>query len=136
MSIVKEFREFAARGNVIDLAVAVVMGTAFGAITKSLVDDIIMPVVGLVLGGADFSNLFITLRAAVGDTPAVTLNYGVFINVIINFIIVAFAMFLLVKGINSLKRKQAEAPAEDAPAPPPEDVALLREIRDLLKKGQ
>ena len=136
MSIVKEFREFAARGNVIDLAVAVVMGTAFGAITKSLVDDIIMPVVGLVLGGADFSNLFITLRSAVGDTPAVTLNYGVFINVIINFIIVAFAMFLLVKGINSLKRKQAEAPAEDAPAPPPEDVALLREIRDLLKKGQ
>jgi large conductance mechanosensitive channel len=136
MSIVKEFREFAARGNVIDLAVAVVMGTAFGAITKSLVDDNIMPVVGLVLGGADFSNLFITLRAAVGDTPAVTLNYGVFINVIINFIIVAFAMFLLVKGINSLKRKQAEAPAEDAPAPPPEDVALLREIRDLLKKGQ
>jgi len=136
MSIVKEFREFAARGNVIDLAVAVVMGTAFGAITKSLVDDIIMPVVGLVLGGADFSNLFITLRAAVGDTPAVTLNYGVFINVIINFIIVAFAMFLLVKGINSLKRKQAQAPAEDAPAPPPEDVALLREIRDLLKKGQ
>jgi large conductance mechanosensitive channel len=134
MSIVKEFREFAARGNVIDLAVAVVMGTAFGAITKSLVDDIIMPVVGLVLGGADFSNLFVTLRAAVGDTPAVTLNYGVFINVIINFIIVAFAMFLLVKGINSLKRKQDVAPAE-AP-PPPEDVVLLKEIRDLLKARQ
>jgi large conductance mechanosensitive channel len=102
MSILKEFREFAARGNVIDLAVAVVLGTAFGAITKSLVDDIIMPVVGLLLGGVDFSNFFITLKAAVGDMPAVTLNYGVFINVVINFIIVAFAMFLLVKCINSL----------------------------------
>jgi large conductance mechanosensitive channel len=136
MSILKEFREFAARGNVIDLAVAVVLGTAFGAITKSLVDDIIMPVVGLLLGGVDFSNFFITLKAAVGDMPAVTLNYGVFINVVINFIIVAFAMFLLVKGINSLKRKQQAAPAEEKPAPPPEDVVLLKEIRDLLKARQ
>jgi len=131
MSLVKEFREFAARGNVIDLAVAVVMGTAFGAITKSLVDDIIMPVVGILLGGADFSAYKITLRAAADGVAAVTLNYGVFINVCINFIIIAFAMFLLVKGINSLKRKQETAP-EEAPAPPREEV-LLEEIRDLLR---
>jgi large conductance mechanosensitive channel len=131
MSLVKEFREFAARGNVIDLAVAVVMGTAFGGITKSLVDDIIMPVVGILLGGADFSAYKVTLRAAAEGVPAVTLNYGVFINVCINFIIIAFAMFLLVKGINSLKRKQETAP-EEAPAPPREEV-LLEEIRDLLK---
>jgi large conductance mechanosensitive channel len=96
MSLVKEFREFAARGNVIDLAVAVVMGTAFGGITKSLVDDIIMPVVGILLGGADFSAYKVTLRAAAEGVPAVTLNYGVFIIVCINFIIIAFAMFLLV----------------------------------------
>jgi len=136
MSMFREFKEFAARGNVIDLAVAVVMGTAFGAITKSLVDDIVMPIVGLAVGNVDFSRLVITLREAAGDMPAVTINYGVFINVLINFIIIAFAMFLLVKGINSLKRKQAEAPPEEKPAPPPADVLLLTEIRDLLKARQ
>ena len=134
MSLVKEFREFAARGNVIDLAVAVVMGGAFGGITKSLVSDVIMPVVGLALGNISFSDLKLTLKSATETAPAVTLNYGVFVDVVINFIIVAFAMFMLVKVINKLKRKEEAAPEPAAPPAPPRQEVLLEEIRDLLKK--
>ena len=135
----KEFREFAMRGNVVDLAVGVIIGAAFGAIVTSLVTDIIMPIIGLITGGMDFSKLVYELKAAsIGpdgkEIAAVTINYGRFINFIITFLIVAFAMFMVVKGMNSMKRK-----AEAAPVPPPETPAqekLLAEIRDLLAKGR
>jgi large conductance mechanosensitive channel len=133
-----EFKKFAMRGNVIDLAVGVVIGAAFGAIVTSLVKDIIMPPVGWAMGGIDFSNFFITLKGPAAATlaeaqkaGAVTVNYGLFINTIINFMIVALALFLLIRAINRL---QAKAP--ETPAAPPEDVTLLREIRDLLKARQ
>lgn len=139
--MLKEFKEFALKGNVLDLAVGVVIGAAFGKIVDSLVKDLIMPVVGLLTGGVDFSNLFAVLKA--GGTPgpyatveiaqkagAVTFNYGVFINTIISFIIIAFAIFLLVKAYNKAK---ATEKIQQPPAPP-EDVLLLREIRDSLKK--
>jgi len=137
----KEFKEFAMRGNVVDMAVGIVIGAAFTSIVNSLVRDVIMPVVGLISGGVDFSNVFITLKGgsfetlkAAQEAGAVTLNIGVFINAIISFVIVAFALFLLIKGMNRLKRKQEEAPAE-AP-PPPREVQLLEEIRDaLVKRG-
>src|SRR6201986_409047 len=132
-----EFKKFAMRGNVIDLAIGVVIGAAFGAIVASLVKDIIMPPIGLAMGGIDFSNFFITLKCAQFATlaeaqkaGAVTINYGVFVNTIINFMIVALALFILIRGINRVQAKPEE-PA--APAAPPEDVTLLREIRDLLK---
>ena len=133
--MLKEFREFAMRGSVIDLAVGVVIGAAFGRIVTSLVNDIIMPPIGLLLGGIDFSNMFITLSggdyatlAAAQEAGAATLNYGVFINTIIQFVIVAFAIFIVVKQINRLKREQPAAPA----APPRQEV-LLEEIRDAIK---
>lgn len=107
-----EFKKFAVKGNVVDLAVAVILGGAFSAIVNSLVNDILMPPIGVLLGGVDFSNLVITLQAASGDTPAVTINYGNFINLIITFIIVALAMFVIIKGLNSLKKEKEEAPAE------------------------
>jgi len=132
-----EFKKFAMRGNVIDLAVGVVIGAAFGAIVASLVKDIIMPPIGYAMGGIDFSNFFFTLKgpyvatlAEAQKVGAVTINYGVFINAIINFLIVALALFVLIRGINRLQAKPAEP---QAPALPPEDVMLLREIRDLLK---
>ncbi len=138
--MLKEFKEFALKGNVVDLAIGIIIGAAFTAIVSSLVDDIIMPPIGLLTGGVDFSQIFVVLK---GDGPyntieqatdagAVTWNIGLFINAVIKFLIVAFAVFLLVKGINRLTRKQEEKPA--APAAPPEDVVLLREIRDLLAK--
>jgi len=133
MSIVREFKEFAMRGNVVDLAVGIIIGISFGKIVSSLVNDVIMPPIGLALGGLDFSNLLVTLKAASGTEPAVSLRYGMFINTVIDFIIVAFVIFLLVKGINSLKRKQEEKPA--APPEPPKQEVLLTEIRDLLKKN-
>ncbi len=110
----KEFREFAMRGNVVDMAVGIIIGGAFGTIVKSLVSDMIMPPIGLLLGNVSFSDLALTLTGAQGETPAVTLNYGLFIDNVISFLIVAFAVFLLVKGINSLKRQEATAP------PPPD----------------
>ena len=133
-----EFKKFAMRGNVIDLAVGVVIGAAFGAIVASLVKDIIMPPVVYAMGGIDFSNFFITLKGPAAATladaqkaGAVTINYGLFINTIINFMVVAIALFILIRGINRL---QTQPPAEPEAAPPPtEDVVLLREIRDLLK---
>ena len=138
--MLKEFKEFAMRGNVLDMAVGIIIGAAFGTIVRSLVNDVIMPPIGLAMGGVDFSNMFITLReggkaagpyaslAAAKDAGAVTLNYGVFVNSIVSFLIVAFAIFMVVKGANSLKEEQAEA----TPAPTA-DQKLLAEIRDLLK---
>jgi len=137
--MLKEFKEFAMRGNVVDMAVGIVIGAAFTSIVKSLVGDVIMPIVGLVTGGVDFSNVFITLKGgqfetlkAAQDAGAVTLNVGLFINAIIAFVIVAFALFLLIRGMNNLKRKQEQKP-EEAP-PPPREVQLLEEIRDALVK--
>ena len=116
MGIIKEFQDFAVKGNVVDMAVGIIIGGAFGTIVKSLVADIIMPPIGLLLGGVDFSNLVLTLKAATADAEAVTLNYGSFINNVISFLVVAWAVFLLVKAMNTLKRKEEEAPAEAAPA--------------------
>lgn len=134
MGMMTEFKEFAMRGNVIDLAVGVVIGAAFGKIVSALVDKVIMPPLGLLIGGVDFSKLAIVLKeatvdAAGKDVPAVVLGYGEFINAIVQFVIVAFAIFLVMKAINRLHQK----PAEAAPATP-EDILLLREIRDALRK--
>ncbi|WP_140719371.1 large-conductance mechanosensitive channel protein MscL [Pseudomonas sp. Hp2] len=137
MGMMSEFKEFAMRGNVIDLAVGVVIGAAFGKIVTSLVEKVIMPPIGLLIGGIDFSKLSWTLKAASVDAagkevPAVVIGYGDFINTVIQFLIVAFAIFMVVKAINRLSRKKAEEPA--TPAPPSEEVVLLREIRDSLRK--
>ena len=137
MGMMSEFKEFAMRGNVIDLAVGVVIGAAFGKIVTALVDNVIMPPIGWLIGGVDFSELAITLQAASVDAagevvPAVEIGIGLFLNALIQFIIVAFAIFMVVKAINRLNRKPEEAPA--APEAPSEDVLLLREIRDSLKR--
>jgi large conductance mechanosensitive channel len=129
--MLKEFRDFIARGNVVDLAVGVIIGGAFGAIVKSLVDQIIMPPIGLITGGVDFAALKWVLKPAAGKAAEVAVGYGVFINTIIQFLIVALAIFLLIKAINTLRREEAVAPAE--PAAPTTTEALLVEIRDLLK---
>ena len=130
MSLIKEFKEFAMRGNVVDLAVGVIIGGAFGKITTSLVSDVLMPPIGMAMGKVDFKDLKLTLKAAEGAATAVTINYGAFLNTIIDFVIVAFALFMVIKTMNRLKKKEAAAPA--APAA---DVVLLTEIRDLLKKA-
>ena len=132
MSVLQEFRDFAMRGNVVDLAIGVIIGAAFGKITTSLVNDVIMPPVGLLVGGVDFSNKLVMLKPAVGDAPAVTLRYGAFINTIIDFLIVAAAIFAVVKVMNSLRRQQETAPPP--PAPPSREVELLTEIRDSLRR--
>ena len=141
--MLKEFKEFAMKGNVLDMAVGIIIGAAFGAIIASLVADVLMPPIGLAMGGMDFGNMFVTLRdgakaagpyaslAEAKAAGAVTLNYGVFVNAIVNFLIVAFSVFLLVKGVNTMRRAQAAAPVPP-PGPTP-DQALLAEIRDLLK---
>ena len=141
----KEFRDFALKGNVIDLAIGVVIGAAFGAIVSSIVDDLFMPLIGLILSGIDFSNLFIVLSnpnnlpvpsvVAAKEAGIATLNYGLFINVVINFFLIAFAVFLLVKFVNRLRAQMVRA-AEETVAPPAEDVLLLREIRDELKRSR
>ena len=134
MSFIQEFKEFAMKGNVIDMAVGVVIGGAFGKIVTSLVSDIMMPVLGLLTGGMNFTDLKIVLKEAVGQTPAVTINYGSFIQVTVDFIIIAFCIFCAIKAINKLK-KPAPAPEPAAPAGPSEEIKLLlTEIRDLLKK--
>jgi large conductance mechanosensitive channel len=132
MSFLQDFKEFAARGNVIDMAVGVIIGGAFGKITASLVNDVIMPPIGILIGGVNFKDLAITIKAAAGDIPAVTIKYGLFINTVLEFLIIAFAVFLMVKGINALKRKEEERPVP-SPEPPPKEELLLTEIRDLLK---
>jgi len=132
MSLASEFKQFAMRGNVVDLAVGVVIGAAFGKIVSSLVGDVIMPVIGLVVGGIDFSDLAITLRAAQGEQPAVLLSYGKLIQQIVDFILVALAVFAVIKLMNRLKRKEEAAPPPAPPAPSAEET-LLTEIRDLLK---
>ncbi len=131
MGFAKEFKEFAMKGNVVDLAVGVIIGAAFGKIVSSLVGDVIMPIIGLIVGGVNFTELKLTLAAASGDKPAVTLNVGTFIQTVFDFTIIAFAIFLSVKGLNKLKN---EKPVEPAPTVKPEEVLLLEEIRDLLKK--
>jgi large conductance mechanosensitive channel len=141
----KEFREFAVRGNVVDMAVGIIIGAAFGRIVDSMVKDLIMPPIGLVVGKVDFTNMFLVLKHGLTPGPyptveaaqkagAVTLNYGMFVNNIVSFVLVAFAVFLLVRSINRLRRKQEDKPKE-AP-PPPEDVVLLREIRDALTSAR
>lgn len=130
MSMISEFKAFAMRGNVVDLAVGLVIGAAFGKIVTSFVNDVLMPPIGMLMGGVNFSNLKVTLKEAVGEIPAITVNYGLFIQTIVDFIIVAFAIFLVVKAMNSMKKKE-----EAAPAPPAADVQLLTEIRDLLKRS-
>ena len=132
MGMMQEFKTFAMRGNVVDMAVGIVIGGAFGKIVSSFVADVIMPPIGLVIGGVDFSKLAITIQEAVGETAAVTVNYGVFIQTVLDFLIVAFAIFVVIKGMNSLKKKEEEAPA--APPEPPKEEILLTEIRDLLKQ--
>jgi large conductance mechanosensitive channel len=140
--MLKEFRDFAIKGNVIDLAIGVIIGAAFGTIVSSLVDDVFMPIIGLVLGRVDFSNLFIVLNnpnnvavsslAAAKDAGVATLNIGLFINAVVKFTIVAFVLFLVVKGINTVRNRQAAAPPAQPPAPTKEEV-LLTEIRDALR---
>ena len=141
--MLKEFREFAMRGNVVDMAVGIIIGAAFGKIVESMVKDLIMPPIGLLLGKVDFSNLFFVLREGSAAGPyltvdaaqkagAVTFNYGIFLNHVLSFVIVAFAVFILIRAINRLRRLEEAKPA--APSAPPEDIVLLREIRDSLKK--
>jgi large conductance mechanosensitive channel len=130
MSMVQEFKDFAMRGNVIDMAVGIVIGGAFGKIVSSFVNDVLMPPIGLALGGVDFSGLSITLQEATEEAAAVTLNWGVFVQTVIDFLIIAFAIFLVVKAMNAAKKKEEEAPAE-----PPKQEVLLTEIRDALRQG-
>ena len=135
-----EFKKFAMRGNVVDMAVGIIIGAAFGKIVSSLVSDIIMPPIGMMMGNVDFSDLFISLSgeefaslAAAKEAGAATINYGLFVNTVLDFVIVAFAIFMLIKAINKLQAKEEEKPAE--PPKPSDEVLLLQEIRDALKKG-
>jgi large conductance mechanosensitive channel len=132
MGMMKEFKEFAVRGNVVDMAVGIIIGAAFGKIVSSLVGDVIMPPIGVLLGEVDFSNLAFTVKEAAGEAPAVVISYGKFIQTVIDFIIIAFAIFIAIKAINSLKRKEEQA-SKTPPQPPAQEV-LLKEIRDLLKE--
>jgi large conductance mechanosensitive channel len=141
--MLKEFKEFIARGNAMDMAVGIIMGAAFSAIVNSLVKDMIMPPIGLITGGVDFTNLFVALNGGTYETlkaaqaaGAPTLNYGIFINQIISFLIISFAIFFLVRSVNRFFRKQEEAPAAPPPPPAPSrEAVLLEEIRDLLKRS-
>jgi large conductance mechanosensitive channel len=136
MGVLQEFKEFAVKGNVVDMAVGIIIGAAFGKIVSSFVGDVIMPPIGVMLGGVDFSSLSITLKDAVDKTPAVVLAYGKFIQTIVDFTIVAFAVFMGIKAINVMKRQEeAQAAPVESPAPSAE-AELLAEIRDLLKSGK
>jgi large conductance mechanosensitive channel len=139
--MLKEFKEFAMKGNVVDLAIGIILGVAFTAIVNSLVNDIIMPPIGVLLGGVDFTDLYINLSGgeypsldAAREAGAATINYGIFINAVITFIIVAWVLFFLIKGMNKMKKAEEEKPA--APAAPPREEVLLEQIRDLLKSQQ
>jgi large conductance mechanosensitive channel len=131
MGMMKEFKEFAVKGNVMDMAVGIIIGAAFGKIVSSFVADVIMPPIGVLVGGINFSSLAFTIKEATAGAPAVVIGYGKFIQTLIDFIIIAFSIFIVIKGINSFKRKEEEAPK--APAEPPAQEVLLAEIRDLLK---
>ena len=131
MSIAKEFREFAVKGNVVDMAVGIIIGAAFGKIVSSLVSDVVTPPLGYIIGGVDFTKLAIALPPMLEGAEAVTIRYGVFLQTLFDFIIVAFAIFMIVKLINRMRRKEEAKPA--APPPPPRQEVLLEEIRDLLK---
>lgn len=132
MKMLQEFRAFAFKGNMIDMAVGIVVGAAFGRVVQSLVRDIIMPPIGIAVGGVDFSELGIVLKQAVGEAEAVTIGYGAFIQTLVDFLIIALAIFVAVKTINAMQRQEEEAPA--VPAPPSEELVVLREIRDALKR--
>lgn len=132
MGMLKEFKDFAVKGNVVDMAVGLIIGAAFGKIVTSAVADVIMPPIGVLLGGVDFSNLAFTVKAATADVPAVLINYGKFIQTVIDFTIIAFTIFIAIKALNNLKRKEEEAP--EAPPEPTAEELLLTEIRDLLKE--
>lgn len=140
MKIIDEFKQFAMRGNVMDMAVGIIIGGAFGKIISSVVSDIIMPPIGLLVGGVNFTDLKITLKDQILDAagvvlnPAVTINYGNFLQVTFDFLIIAFAIFMMIKMMNNLNKKETAPPAPATPPPPPADIALLTEIRDLLKK--
>lgn len=136
MGVLREFKEFAMRGNVMDLAVGVIIGASFGKIVSSLVADVIMPPVGMLLGGVDFTSLKFNLAAPIDGMKSATLNYGNFIQTLVDFTIVAFCIFLIVKGLNTLKRRMEKPEEPAAPPAPPADVVLLTEIRDLLKARQ
>jgi large conductance mechanosensitive channel len=132
MSFIKEFKEFAMRGNVVDMAVGIIIGAAFGKIVSAMVDGVLMPPLGILIGGVDFSKLSIVLKAAHEGSEAVTLKYGMFIQSVVDFIIIAFAIFLAIKALNTLKRSE-EQKTQEKPAPT-QEVVLLKEIRDLLAK--
>jgi large conductance mechanosensitive channel len=135
MKLADEFKAFAMKGNVVDMAVGIIIGAAFGKIVSSLVADVIMPPLGLLIGGVNFTDLKVILKAAAGTNPAVTWNYGNFLQATFDFLIVAFAVFMVIKAINAAKRKEAVAPATPPPPlPPTKEEVLLTEIRDLLKK--
>jgi large conductance mechanosensitive channel len=134
MGMMQEFKKFAMRGNVVDMAVGIIIGGAFGKIVASFVNDVIMPPIGMMIGGVNFSDLAITLKEAVGETPAVMIKYGAFIQTLLDFTIIAFAIFIAVKAMNNLKKKEEEKPA--APPAPSKEEVLLTEIRDLLKQRQ
>ena len=131
MSMMSEFRDFAMRGNVVDMAVGIVIGGAFGKIVSSFVNDVLMPPIGLAIGGVDFSQLSMTLQEATAEAEAVTLGYGAFIQTVVDFVIIAFAIFMVIKAMNSMKKKEEEKPAE--PPKPSAEEHLLTEIRDLLR---
>ncbi len=134
MKIISEFKAFAMKGNVIDMAVGIIVGAAFGKIVSSIVTDIIMPPIGLLVGGVNFSDLKFVMKEATATSPAVTLNYGNFLQVTFDFLIVAFAIFMVIKAMNAAKRKEAAPAAPPAPPAPTKEEMLLTEIRDLLKK--
>jgi len=133
MSMMSEFKSFAMRGNVVDMAVGIVIGGAFGKIVSSFVNDVLMPPIGMLMGGVDFGDLAVVLKAATEEAGAVTLNYGAFVQTVLDFVIIAFAIFMVVKAMNNMKKKEEEAPA--APPKPSAEVALLTEIRDSLKNN-
>lgn len=136
VKLIDDFKAFALKGNVVDMAVGIIIGAAFGKIVTSLVNDIIMPPIGLLVGGVTFTDLALVMKPATELTPAVTWNYGNFIQVVFDFLIVAWAVFIAIKGITSLRRKEEAAPVEVAPPAPPKEEQLLTEIRDLLKNQQ
>lgn len=134
MSMIQEFKQFAIKGNVVDMAVGVIIGAAFGKIVSSLVTDVVMPPIGVLIGGVDFSKLAITLQEATATAPIVVISYGKFIQTVVDFTIIAAVIFMVIKGINAIKKKAEDAAAVAAPAAPPAQEVLLTEIRDLLKK--